>query len=62
MSKGKLFIGILIGLIAAVAILCIVISVGCAVNGITFGEQIVNWFGSAPKNEAVENIKSIIRF
>ena len=42
----------------AVAIFCITVGVGCAVNGLTFGEQVVEWFGnSAPVIEdAVEQV------
>ena len=53
-GKGKLVLGIILGLVGAVAIFCITVGVGCAVNGLTFGEQIVEWFGnSAPVIEDV---------
>lgn len=57
-GKGKLVLGIILGLVGAVAIFCITVGVGCAVNGLTFGEQIVEWFGnSAPViEEAVEQV------
>ncbi len=45
---------VLLGIVLAVAIFCAVVGVGCAVNGLTFGDQIVSWFGtSAP---AVEDV------
>jgi hypothetical protein len=44
--KGKLILGILIGVIGAAAIFCLAVGIGCAVNGVTFGQQIVNWFGA----------------
>lgn len=50
----KLIIGIILGIISTVAVFCAVVGVGCAVNGLTFGEQIVEWFGtSAPVVEDV---------
>ncbi len=36
---------VLLGMIVAVAVFCVTVGIGCAVNGITFGEQIVEWFG-----------------
>ena len=57
-GKGKLILGIILGLVGAVAIFCVTVGIGCAVNGLTFGEQIVEWFGnSAPViEEAVEQV------
>ena len=61
-GNSKLFWGIIIGLIGAVAIFCISVGIGCAVNGLTFGEQIVEWFGSnAPViEETVEQVAESI--
>lgn len=36
---------VLLGMLIAVAIFCLVVGVGCAVHGVTFGQQIVDWFG-----------------
>lgn len=53
-GKGKLILGIILGVLGAVAIFCTVVGIGCAVNGLTFGEQICEWFGSnAPVIEDV---------
>ena len=61
-GKGKLILGIILGLVGAAAIFCITIGVGCAVNGLTFGEQIVEWFGtSAPAiEEVVEQVTETV--
>ena len=61
-GNGKLILGIILGLIGAVALFCITVGVGCAVNGLTFGEQIVEWFGSnAPViEEAVEQVAETV--
>lgn len=37
---------VLLGMAVAVGIFCITVGIGCAVNGVTFGQQIANWFGS----------------
>ena len=57
-GNKKLVLGLILGLVGAVAIFCITVGVGCAVNGLTFGEQVVEWFGnSAPVVEdAVEQV------
>ena len=57
-GNKKLVLGLILGLVGAVAIFCITVGVGCAVNGLTFGEQVVEWFGnSAPVIEdAVEQV------
>ncbi len=45
---------VLLGALLAVGIFCLVIGIGCAVNGVTFGQQIVNWFG--PAKEVVKDV------
>lgn len=61
-NKGELIRGILIGVLSAVAIFCLVVAIGCAINGVSFGEQIVNWFGSSTPSvegiteEVLENV------
>lgn len=53
-GNKKLVLGIVLGAICTVAIFCIAVGIGCAVNGLTFGEQITQWFGSnAPVIEDV---------
>ena len=56
---------VLLGMVFAVAIFCITVGIGCAVNGVTFGQQIANWFGTAKPAvdtgaEALAMIKPII--
>ena len=52
-EKLKWILGIAIGIIATIGIYCLTVAIGCAVNGLTFGQQITSWFGSAMP--AVEN-------
>ncbi len=56
---------VLLGMVCAVALFCITVGIGCAVNGITFGQQIANWFGqTAPVvekgAEAIATIRPIV--
>lgn len=44
-DNKKLYLGIFIGIVAAVVITCIAVAIGCAFNGLSFGEQIVSWAG-----------------
>lgn len=37
---------VLLGVLLAAAIFCVAVGIGCAINGVTFGEQIANWFGT----------------
>lgn len=47
MSTLQKIMFVLLGVIGAVAIFCVVVGIGCACNGVTFGQQIADWFGSA---------------
>ena len=42
----RYILGILTGIVCTIAIFCLVVAIGCAVNGVTFGQQICQWFGS----------------
>lgn len=37
---------VFLGVLLAVGLFCLVVAIACAVNGIGFGEQITQWFGS----------------
>lgn len=52
---------VLLGMVCAVAIFCLTVGIGCAVNGVTFGQQIVNWFGTTKPavDKTVETLASI---
>ena len=57
MNGLKNFGWALLGFLSAVAIALIIVGIGCAVNGLTFSEQVVEWFGTASDTVAdvVEN-------
>ncbi len=56
--KLKIILSIVIGLVYAVALFCLIVVIACSVNGLTFSEQICEWFGSnAPViEETVEQV------
>lgn len=47
---------VLLGMLIAVCVFCVVVAIGCAVNGIGFGQQIAQWFGS----NSTETVKETI--
>ena len=58
---------VLLGMIIAVAVFCAVVGIASAVNDISFGQQIVEWFGTAkevveelPTEDVVATAKSLI--
>lgn len=58
---------VFLGMIIAVAVFCAVVGIASAVNDISFGQQIVEWFGTAkevveelPTDEVVETAKALI--
>ena len=43
----KTILFVVIGIVCAVALFCLVVVIACSVNGLTFGEQVCEWFGSS---------------
>ena len=53
-EKLKAVLWVVVGIVATIVISCLIIAIGCAVNGLTFGEQVCAWFG---KNaETIEQV------
>lgn len=42
----RYILGIVAGIVGTIVLFCLAIAIGCAVNGVTFGQQICGWFGS----------------
>ena len=42
----KIILGIVIGIVCAILIFSLIVVIACSVNGLTFSEQICEWFGS----------------
>ena len=53
-EKLKAVLWVVVGVVATIVLFSLIVAIGCAVNGLTFGEQICSWFG---KNaEAIEQV------
>ena len=44
-EKLKIALWIILGIVGAIAIFSLIVVIGCSVNGLTFGEQVCQWFG-----------------
>ena len=44
-EKLKITLWIVLGIVSAVALFSLAVAVGCSINGLTFGEQVCEWFG-----------------
>ncbi|MBQ4558653.1 MAG: hypothetical protein IJA61_04695 [Clostridia bacterium] len=44
-EKLKIALWIILGIVGAIAIFSLIVVIGCSVNGLTFGEQVCEWFG-----------------
>lgn len=53
----KAVLWVLVGIILAIGVSCLVICIGSAVNGVSFAQQIVDWFG--PKTKEVAEAVSL---
>jgi hypothetical protein len=54
----RFILGIITGVVCAVALFCLITAIGCAVNGLTFGQQITSWFGEVASvvDQTVEQV------
>ena len=57
-DKTKLILGIVSGVVIAILLFCLIVVIGCSVNGLTFGEQITSWFGHHTQ-EIVETAEEV---
>ena len=44
-EKLKAVLWVVVGVVATIVLFSLIVAIGCAVNGLTFGEQICSWFG-----------------
>ena len=56
-DKAKITLSVVLGIIGAILVFCLVVCIACSINGLTFGEQICNWFSA--NKEAVDTGKEI---
>ena len=59
-GNGKLISGIIIGIFIAIGIFCISVSIGSVINGLSFTEQICNWFGSCNSQVVEETLEQAV--
>lgn len=52
-SKWKIAIGVISGILGAILLFCLIVIIGCAANGLTFGDQICHWFSSKPAAQSI---------
>lgn len=56
-DKAKITLSVVLGIIGAILVFCLIVCIACSINGLTFGEQICNWFST--NKEAVDTGKEI---
>lgn len=56
-DKAKITLSVVLGIIGAILVFCLIVCIACSINGLTFGEQICNWFSA--NKEAVDTGKEI---
>lgn len=56
-DKAKITLSVVLGIIGAILVFCLIVCIACSVNGLTFGEQICNWFSA--NKEAIDTGKEI---
>lgn len=56
-DKAKIILSVVLGIIVAILVFCLIVCIACSINGLTFGEQICNWFSA--NKEAVDTGKEI---
>lgn len=44
-EKLKITLWVVLGVVCAIALFSLVVIIGCSVNGLTFEEQVCEWFG-----------------
>ncbi len=54
-NKLKIALSIIGGIVGTIAVFCLVVVIGCAANGLTFGQQICDWFGNNANTIASAN-------
>ena len=61
-EKLKITLWVVLGIVCAIALFSLVVVIGCSVNGLTFGEQICEWFGGNAKTiaDATETVAEAV--
>ena len=61
-EKLKITLWVILGIVCAIALFCLAVVIGCSVNGLTFGEQVCEWFGSNAETitDSAEQVAEIV--
>ncbi len=57
-ERLKICLFVAAGAVSAILLFCLIIIIGCSVNGLTFGAQVSSWFGSSG-NGSIKKIANI---
>lgn len=49
-EKLKIALWVVLGIVCAIALFSLIVVIGCSINGLTFGEQVCEWFGGNAGN------------
>ena len=58
-EKLKAVLWVVVGIVATIVLFSLIVVIGCAINGVTFGEQICLWFGKS--TESVEQVAAAVK-
>ena len=58
-DKLKIALYIIAGVVGAMLLFCLIVVIGCSINGLPFGEQVCQWFGGKPN--AVQDAEEIAK-
>ncbi len=45
-DKLKIALWVVLGIVGAILLFSLIVCISCSVNGLTFGEQVCDWFGA----------------
>ncbi len=62
-DKLKIALYIIAGVVGAILLFCLIVVIACSVNGLTFGQQVCEWFtGKSGATQDAEEIAKVIAF
>ena len=62
-DKLKIALYIIAGVVGAILLFCLIVVIACSVNGLTFGQQVCEWFaGKSSATQNAEEIAKVIAF
>lgn len=49
--RFSMVLGIILGILLTIGITALIVCIGSSINGVTFAQQICDWFGKTPTKE-----------